>query len=107
VKPHDLNFNSTNNAVITRTLTVSNKGKGQLNGNVGNPQSGPPFEITSGSGAFSLSPKQSKPVTVQFNPLPVPAAQNTTSTTMLSVTSDDPKHPTLNIKLKGKEKTGK
>jgi hypothetical protein len=44
---------------------------------------------------------------VQFNPGPVPAAQNTTSTTALSVTSDDSKHPSLNIKPHGKEKTGK
>jgi hypothetical protein len=81
----------------TRTLTIRNLGMGILHGNVG--ASTGPFAVTAGSGGFTLNDGGTQNVTIQFSPLATGAAVGT-----LSIASDDPKHLSVNVNLKG---TGK
>ena len=55
--------------IFDQTLTITNQASstGTLAGNVGVPS--PPFSVVSGSGPFSLTPGQSKPVVVRFSPM--------------------------------------
>ena len=96
MKPHDVHLEAKPNAMATRTITVRNKGKGPLHGNVAPPTIGAPFSET-GGGPFTLAPKTSEPVTITFSP----TAAGTFHDTVI-VTSDDPKHPSITVKLKGK-----
>jgi hypothetical protein len=70
---------------------------GILHGNVG--ASTGPFAVTAGSGGFTLNDGGTQNVTIQFSPLATGAAVGT-----LSIASDDPKHLSVNVNLKG---TGK
>lgn len=79
----------------TRTLRVANRvSRGVLIGNVSG--SSAPFSVTGGSGAFTLGPRQAITVTVQFAPT---SAGRFSST--LSITSNDPTHPSARVMLSG------
>jgi hypothetical protein len=78
-------------------LTIKNAGLGVLDGNVA--ASTGPFAVTVGGGAFVLNYNQSRIVTIKFTPTAVGAV-----TGVLPITSNDPKHLSLNVALKG---TGK
>jgi len=82
---------------ITKNLTIRNEGLGVLHGNVGT--STGPFAVTAGSGGFTLDHLQTRTVTIQFTP---PASGPFIG--VLPITSDDPKHVSFNVNLKG---TGK
>lgn len=82
------------NTSVTASFTIKNTGAGVLHGAVGAPAG--PFLVTAGSGAFTLAHLQTWPVTVQFTPLVKGPAIGT-----LTVTSDDPRHSSVNLNLTG------
>jgi hypothetical protein len=82
---------------FTKTLTIRNLGLGVLHGNVGT--STGPFAVTAGGGAFTLDDGKTQIVTIQFTPIEKGAAAG-----VLPITSDDPKHLSVGVNLKG---TGK
>jgi len=96
VKPHDVQLDAKPNAMATRTISVRNKGKGPLHGNVEAPAIGAPFS-ENGGGPFTLAPKTSEPVTIIFSPTAAGTFNDT-----VTVTSDDPKHPSNNGQAKRK-----
>jgi len=69
------------NTTLTKTLTVTNTGRGVLNGNVGAFAIGIPFSLTQGVGAFTLQPHQSLTIGVQFAPT---ATGKATATLMIT-----------------------
>src|SRR5208282_4579909 len=79
----------------TKTFKVENIGLGILHVNVGTLST--PFIVTSVAGSFTLSERQSIPVTVQFDPT---SSKPTRAT--LTITSDDPHHPTISLTVSGK-----
>jgi hypothetical protein len=81
----------------TKFLTIRNIGAGVLHGNVG--ASTGPFVVIAGSGPFTLNDGKTWTVTLQFTPVEKGAAAG-----VLSILSDDPKHLSVNVNLKG---TGK
>jgi hypothetical protein len=93
--PTKLGFlKTTVNTSSEKILTIKNAGLGVLHGHVGTSTGA--FAVKSGDGDFELNNKQGWPVTIQFAP---PAKGNVTGT--LPITSDDPKHLSLNVSLKG------
>jgi NHL repeat len=79
----------------TRTFDLVNTGIGILTGSVG--ALSVPFGVTSGGGAFTLPPGHKRLVTVQFTPTapgPTPS--------LLTITSNDPNHPSVNLPIGGK-----
>lgn len=82
-------------------MTIKNVSPhGVLSGNV--PAGSAPFTVTAGSGAFNLSGGQKESVTVQFAPT-APGADSE----ILTITSNDPKRPSVNVKLTGKGAPGR
>lgn len=85
----------------SKTLTIKNTSlHGVLSGNV--PAGSALFTVTAGSGAFNLAGRQKGKVTVQFAPT-VPGADSE----ILTITSNDPKRPSVNVKLTGKGAPGR
>ncbi len=82
----------------SRKLKVRNKGKFPLQVTVGTLAS--PFTVTSGSGTFTLSKGKSKNVKVEF----APTVTGPALLQILSITSDDPNHPSANITATGSGK---
>ena len=74
-------------------LKVKNTGKFNLRVNIGTLTA--PFGV-SGSGTFDIPKGGSQPATVTFRPDATGPASQT-----LSVTSNDPKHPSKKIKVSG------
>jgi hypothetical protein len=95
VKPHDVHLKAMPHAMATRTISVRNRGKGPLHGNVGAPVIGAPFSEI-GGGPFTLAAKTGETVTIIFSPMVTGDFNDT-----LIVTSDDPKHLSMTVKLKG------
>lgn len=92
-----LNFgNVAVNSMKSEMFAIRNAGKGVLNVTVGTLQ--PPFQVQ-GGGAITLNEKQSAIVTVVF----APTAAGKVSPS-LTVTSDDPKHPTSTVTMRGNGK---
>jgi len=82
-------------------LTIKNTSlHGVLSGNV--PAGSALFTVTAGSGAFKLSGGQKGKVTVQFAPT-APGADSE----ILTITSNDPKRPSVNVKLTGRGGPGR
>jgi hypothetical protein len=81
------------NSTKGKKLKIKNKGKGVLQVTIGTLAS--PF-IFNGS-AFSLAKGKTKTVTVKFKP----ADKGATPSQILSITSDDPNHPTHNVTATG------
>jgi hypothetical protein len=80
--------------VKTKSLKLTNGGKGILSGAVGS--LGAPFTVTSGAGAYTLKPGKSRSVKVQFQP----TAPGTFPAT-LTITSDDPSALTVPVNVTG------
>jgi len=90
-----LSFTRTNvGQTKTKTFKIKNTGTSTLLGNVGAPTD--PFSVTSGGGAFTLAPGQSKVITVQFAPT---AAGRSTRT--LTITSTDTARPSASVTMTG------
>lgn len=71
---------------VTKSITITNSGRGMLVGKVGPLTGGSAFAITQGAGvSFSLAAGQGLSVSVNFKPLTTGAQQ-----TVLSLTSNDP-----------------
>lgn len=79
----------------TRTLKIRNGGK--INLVAGVPTQSAPFPVSGGE--FTVSPHGTTAVTIQFKPTAKGAAHG-----MIEITSSDPKHRTVEVKLSG---TGK
>lgn len=91
---------SVRNTTASKTLTIKNSSKtGTLIGSVAALSA--PFTVTAGSGAFILAPGQEETVTVQFAPTSAGAAS-----TSLVIASNDPKHPSVNVKITGTSVAG-
>jgi Abnormal spindle-like microcephaly-assoc'd, ASPM-SPD-2-Hydin len=86
------------NSTASKKLKIKNKGKGTLQVTVGTLD--PPFTVTSGSGTFNLPKGKTEKVTVQFKP----TATGLVTPQILSISSDDPKHPTHNVTASGSGK---
>ena len=78
--------------------TIKNKGKAPLQVIVGTLAL--PFKIISGSGTINLPKGKTQKVTVQFNP----TATGVTAPQTLTISSDDPKHPSHNVTASGSGK---
>jgi fibronectin type 3 domain-containing protein len=85
--------------VKTKTLKITNKGKGTLAGWVDAGGVTAPFRVIDGAGAFTLAPKKSKTLRLELNP-----TAKASSTALLKITSTDPKKVTVNVTLTGKGK---
>ncbi|HTE18409.1 MAG TPA: SBBP repeat-containing protein, partial [Armatimonadota bacterium] len=73
VRPPRLNFGRfTRGATASLTFTIRNAGRGTLSGVVDqpDPQSNIPFFISQGAGTFTLAPRGTKRITVQFTSIP-------------------------------------
>jgi len=81
-------------ATTSKTLAVRNPGLGVLHGVV-NAASGP-FRVTDGLGGFTLNHGESIAVTINFEP-----SAPRRFTGAMSITSDDPAHPSVSVTLIG------
>jgi len=86
------------NSSPSKTLKVKNKGKFPLQVTIGTLD--PPFNVISGSGTFNLSKGKTEKVKVQF----MPTSTGATTPQTLSISSDDPKHPSKNKTASGSGK---
>lgn len=86
------------NSTKTKNLKVKNKGKAPLQVIIGT--LGLPFKVISGGGTINLPKGKTQKVTVQFNP----TATGATAPQTLTITSDDPKHPSHNVNASGSGK---
>jgi HYDIN/CFA65/VesB family protein len=75
-------------------VKIKNHGKGMLNGTVSGP-AGAPFSAT-GTGPFALAPGNSRQVKVTFSPTSMG-----TFSAQLTITSDDPNRPSINVPITG------
>ncbi len=82
-------------ATPSKNLTIKNTGLGILHGTVGATTG--PFTVETGSGSFRLAHLATDVVMIQFTP----TAKGVTPPTMLTITSDDPKHQSVIVNLKG------
>jgi hypothetical protein len=83
------------NSSPSKKLKVKNKGKAPLQVTIGTLVA--PFTVTAGSGTFNLPKGKTQNVTVKFQP----TAKGATSPQTLTITSDDPKHPSKNVTASG------
>ena len=92
----NLNFGSVKvNSAKTKKVKVQNKGKAPLQVIIGTLV--PPFTVTGGSGTINLAKGKTQNVTVKFNP----TAKGPATPQTLTITSDDPKHPSHNLNATG------
>lgn len=80
---------------VSRTVRLQNTGRGTLAVTVSTPDA--PFRVTRGAGSFTLRPGASRMVVVAFMP-----ARSGASTGGLAITSNDPEHPTVTVRLSGR-----
>ena len=85
------------NATKKKNLKIKNKGKFPLQVIIGN--LAPPFSVP-GSGTFTLAKKKTHTVTVMFKP----TAAGATTPQILSITSNDPNHPSHPVTATGSGK---
>jgi hypothetical protein len=96
-----LNFGKVKvNATKKKNLKVKNKGKFPLQVTIGT--LAPPFSVTD-SGAFTLGKKKTLTVTVLFKPTVV-GVSGPTPPQILSITSNDPHHPSHPVTVTGSGK---
>ena len=95
----NLNFGAVKvNSAKTKKVKVQNKGKAPLQVIIGTLV--PPFTVTGGSGTINLAKGKTQNVTVKFNP----TAKGPATPQTLTITSDDPKHPSHNLNASGSGK---
>jgi Abnormal spindle-like microcephaly-assoc'd, ASPM-SPD-2-Hydin len=82
------------NGQASKNVKIANLGKGMLTGTISGPASAP-FS-TSGAGPFSFSPHKSKSVKVTFSP-----TSAGTFNADLTITSDDPTRPSVDVPITG------
>ena len=86
----------------TRILTIKNiSNKGTLSFSVGTLLA--PFSFTAGPSSIPIPPGQKQTLTVEFSPTLSPGRASAT----LLITSNDPKHPQVKVKLTGMGVAGK
>jgi hypothetical protein len=85
------------NAQASANVKITNHGKGMLSGSVSGP-AGSPFSAI-GTGPFAFSPGNSRRVKVTFSP-----TSKGTFPAELTITSDDPDHPSINVPITGTAK---
>ncbi len=94
----NLSFGSVKvNSKASKKLKIKNKGKAPLQVSVGALDS--PFTVT-GSGTFTLSKGKTRNISVHF----MPTTKGATPSQTLSITSDDPKHPSHDLTASGSGK---
>jgi hypothetical protein len=97
--PYRLNFPATISGTSSlKQFVIRDPGLGTLHGTVSAISSGP-FTIASGVGSFTVEHGQSQSVAIDFTPV-TPGPDSAT----LTVTSDDPIHPSVTVQLKGSGK---
>jgi hypothetical protein len=94
VKHSSVRLTSNVNGQASATVKIKNHGKGMLDGSVSGP-AGAPFSAT-GTGPFVFAPGSSKRVKVTFSPTSIG-----TFSAQLTITSDDPDRPTINVPITG------
>lgn len=96
IAPQSLSFGAVKRGKTgKKTIKLTNKGKEAVTGTVGSVSA--PFAQTSGGGAFTLGPKQSRTVVLTFTP-----SATSLATSKLRITSTDPKAATVDVTLSGK-----
>jgi titin len=96
LSPKKLNFGRVSGPV-TRTVRLTNTGRGPLAGTVGSLSA--PYSVVSGGGPFQLGAKQSRTVTIRF----APAAAGS-FTALLNVTSTDASKAAVGVAVSGKRR---
>ncbi|HZC46645.1 MAG TPA: choice-of-anchor D domain-containing protein, partial [Candidatus Acidoferrum sp.] len=86
------------NSSKRKHFKIQNKGKFPLEVTVGTLN--PPFNVSAGGGSFTLSKGKKKTVKVQFRPTAKGADPGQT----LSITSNDPNHPSQPVSVTGSGK---
>ncbi|MFI5352078.1 MAG: choice-of-anchor D domain-containing protein [Candidatus Binatales bacterium] len=84
-------------ATSTKTFKVTNLGPGMLHGQAGTLAA--PFQVTAGGSSFTLPGGHAASISVEFAPMST-ALENAT----LTITSDDPVHPSIGILMNGSGK---
>jgi len=79
---------------VSATVKIKNHGNGMLGGSVSGPAAAP-FSTT-GTGPFAFAPGNSRRVKVTFSPTSIG-----TFTATLTITSDDPDRPSINVPISG------
>ena len=97
VSPRRLQFGSARGAGKTRSFRIRNIGAAPVSGNVS--ELFAPLQVVSGGGRFTLQPRESRTVTVRLGP----GGRGSFSDT-LAVTSTDPLHPVVPVKIQGTRK---
>lgn len=98
VSVRSINFgNSPVGKKKTKKFKIKNTGRTSLLGTVG--ALGAPFQVSAGTGTFSLAPGQSINVTVEFTP-----STSGRVTQTLKITSTDPAQQTVNLPVAGNGK---
>jgi hypothetical protein len=97
VAQSSVTLNAKVNGHASANIKIANQGTGMLNGSVNGP-AGAPFSAF-GTGPFSFSPGKSKRVKVTFSP-----TIKGTFFAQLTITSDDPLHPSTSVPITGTAK---
>ena len=94
VPQKSVTLNAPVNGHASANVKVVNHGKGMLDGSISGP-AGTPFSAD-GTGPFSFSPGNSRHVKVTFSPVTAGSF-----TAQLTITSNDPNHPSINVPITG------
>ena len=94
VPQKSVTLNARVNGHASANVKVVNHGKGMLDGSISGP-AGTPFSAN-GTGPFSFSPGNSRHVKVTFSPVTAGSF-----TAQLTITSNDPKHPSIDVPITG------
>jgi hypothetical protein len=96
LSPHTLSLAAPAGTSTTGIVTITDVGRGNLNGKIGNPGS-KVFSITNNGGAYTLEPTVHQDITITFK-----APKKTGKTvSSFTITSDDKKHRKVIVKLIG------
>ena len=98
ITPPSVNFGQVGiGTAVTAMIKLKDIGKSELSGSLSNSGlAGTPFSVAAGSGAFQLARSQSKAVTIKFKP-----ASPVTSFGSITITSNDPANPAVQIGISG------
>ncbi len=97
VTPPSVNFQDVGiDTRATQRLKLTNTGTAKLTGSVSKDALSAPFSVKAGAGNFQLGHNQSKVVTIGFAP-----TSPTASSESLTITSDDPTDPNVQVGVSG------
>jgi hypothetical protein len=99
VNPKSLALSAAPGATASRSITISNTGTGILTANVTSPKHSPILTEQGGGNGIPIGPGGTHNVTIVFSP-----AKKGSTSDMILITSNDPKHKKIKIKIKATSK---